>query len=353
MKSLRYGAMLLLALQLPVWADSSATVREDGPVSDTGAEEAAKLGYKSPTGLSLARSLQDTLSIRLVRTNGSRPIETRGCAKIDFMTHVGRLKTNKLSPTTHGPIYANPYIYVSFQVSLGSGRSEYIEAGIGYLEDDPRTGPYFTPYLRRAPDDVKVGNAVPPKGWMQRTGIRAGYSKPILLPGFWQAAAYWPKQSLEKEGWAEGFDDRTLAAPIGEFCYQFKLNTHSNNYEFDYLIKDPAAGNVPYGTHLEMPSIRKTYSPGSANARIRRFETRLLTTIAVTDEAYKKGNPLYSKLGLGVRWKALVRDSLPGSKWEPFDQDRSRFRKYSYDPAGKILFYELLPTTTHDIPDFD
>jgi hypothetical protein len=308
----------------------SSLAQAEAPLLDP-VQTAQEHGFKPSPG----PHLNDPYApfIRMVRKNGATPIESRGCAEIVFRTHVGKLNTTQKSKRTGRDIYANPYVYSSFEMKLASGHKEYIEAGWGYREGDPAQGTQsqFVPYIRRAPDDQKVDDTLPPPGWTMKRGIRGGILKD--LPGYWEANTDHPTQ---------------LLAPTGEFCFHFRFDSNTNRYFYDYLIKNPVSGTTPYRGSIAMPSVRKLVVADPLKSKIESFQTRLLTSIAITDDAYDPADPIYRNIGLGVRWKAQVFD--PSRRFPAWEQFYSRdFFITNADSQARALYFEIHPALPGDL----
>ena|GEM_PF-3141863 len=256
--------------------------------------------------------------VRMIRTNGSNPLDVHACVKMDVIAGAGKLKlaNGKFSD-------ANPYPYIGFEMEFGedphNAYNEYIEAGVGYVAPTAEHAAYFGPYLRRAPDQLDVAGEHPPVGFKNAT--RDGKT----LPGYWLAL----DQPSE------------MMAPDGELCFTFSFNSKTNFYTFDFDVSKTLAG-AAFHANLNMASARMLHHDHPESSRIQSFASRLLTSVAISHDDFHPADPAYGGLVFGAHWRAMARDQ--GSlnpQWTPFDS--AHFEFLNSDPTGRIIFYRLDP----------
>lgn len=253
--------------------------------------------------------------VRMIRENGKNPLDVHACVKMDVISGTGPVSV------VHGQqYYANPYPYIGFEMVYGPDHyDEYIEAGLGYSEKNALHPAFFSPYIRRAPDELDVAGAVPPDGFINAT--RAGK----VLPGYWIADT---KPEL-------------MIPPDGEFCFVYSFNPVTDYYHFEFDITKSFAG-TPTHFGLEMPSARWLRKLDPTQNTIHSFASRILTSIAITNDDFHPEDPAYKNLVFGAAWRASVLDQGNASAgWVPYDSDH--FQIVNSDPTGRIIFYSLDP----------
>jgi hypothetical protein len=256
--------------------------------------------------------------VRMIRDNGTAPLDVHACVQMDVIAGVGHLKM------ANGTLYdANPYPYIGFEMEFGSDPQnlydEYIEAGLGYIAKTDAHPAYFAPYLRRAPDELDVNGEIPPTGFHNAT--RNGNP----LPGYWIALDEPDKMMSEDGG----------------LCFTYSFDPKSNYYTFDFEVSKTLAG-PPFHATLKMASARFLHNGNAVQPPIHSFASRILTSVAITHDDFHPEDPAYSGMVFGANWKASARDqSDPTGAWVPYDS--AHFETINSDPTGRIIFYRLDP----------